>query len=75
MTEQSIKELSLALLEATVKIAERDERIADLEHKVKYLEECANKSLELREEKEEYIDSLEEVLRLKELELEMVSKE
>ena len=46
MNEQSIKELSLALLEATVKISERDERIA----------------------------ALEEVLRLKELELEMVSK-
>lgn len=41
MTEQSIKELSLALLEATVKIAERDEKI----------------------------EALEEVLRLKELEL------
>ncbi len=66
---QSIKELSLALLDASAKIAERDERIADLEHKVKYLEECANTTLEVSEERKEYIEALEEVLRLKELEI------
>ncbi len=44
---QSIKELSLALLDATTKIAERDERIA----------------------------ALEEVLRLKELEINQLSGE
>lgn len=60
--EQAIKELSLAL-------AEREERIADLEHKVKYLEKCANTTLEVSEERKEYIEALEEVLRLKELEL------
>ncbi len=63
---QAIKELLEA---ATAAVTSLSERIADLEHKVKYLEECANTTLEVSEERKEYIESLEEVLRLKDLEL------
>lgn len=64
--QQAIKDLLEAAVAAVTSLSER---IADLEHKVKYLEEWANKTLEVSEERKEYIEALEEVLRLKELEL------
>jgi hypothetical protein len=60
--QQSIKELSLAL-------AERDKKIADLENRVKDLEACVIVSVSLGEERKDRIAALEEVLRLKDLEL------
>jgi hypothetical protein len=48
MTEQSIKQLSLALLEATVKITERDERIAALEESKAELVDVINALIEYR---------------------------
>ncbi|MCP4991375.1 MAG: hypothetical protein GY928_36570 [Colwellia sp.] len=63
---QAIKELLEA---ASAAVTSLSERIVDLEHKVKYLEECANTTLEVSEERKEYIEALEEVLRLKELEI------
>ena len=67
MAEQSIKELSLALLEATVKISERDEAIKALESEVKELQELLTKAVKAMADNVDKHQAIDEEL-LKEVE-------